>query len=89
IDVSWNEETHDQYLTTILVHCNTTDNKLLEMLQRLGSFNVYVDKFMTVTRGVDTVYEVTLFVKNLEQLDKVFLELQKLPYVAKTERLMK
>ena len=62
---------------------------MLEMLQKMNMLDVGVDKFITMNRGEDTVYEVDLFVRNVEQLEKVFLELNKLPYVTKVERLMR
>ena len=89
VPVSWSEETKEKYLSTILIHCSTRENKMLEMLQKMNMLDVGVDKFITMNRGEDTVYEVDLFVRNVEQLEKVFLELNKLPYVTKVERLMR
>jgi len=76
-------------LTTILIHSNTSDNKLLEMLQKLSMFDIYVDKFITMSKEKETIYEADLLVKDLEHLNKVILELNKFPYVTKVERLMK
>lgn len=89
IPVGWNPTTSEKYLATILIYSNTSDNKLLEMLQKLSMFDIHIDKFITVSRNQEAVYEADLYVKNLEHLEKVFLELQKLPYVVKIERLMK
>ena len=89
IPVGWNQTTNEKYLATILIYSNTSDNKLLEMLQKLSMFDIHIDKFITVSRNQEAVYEADLYVKNLEHLEKVFLELQKLPYVIKIERLMK
>lgn len=89
VSVSWSESTTEKYLSPILIHCSTRENKIVEMLQKMNMLDVGIDKFVTVNRGEDTVYEVELFVKNLEHLEKVFLELNKLSYVTKVERLMK
>lgn len=89
IPVGWSPTTNEKYLATILIYSNTSDNKLLEMLQKLSMFDIHIDKFITVSRNQEAVYEADLYVKNLEHLEKVFLELQKLPYVIKIERLMK
>ena len=89
IVVGWNSNTNERYLTTILIYSSTSDNKLPEMIQKLSMFDVHIDKFITVSRSENTVYEADLYVKNLEHLEKVLLELQKLPYVIKIERLIK
>ena len=89
IDVDWSETTSDKYLSTILIYSNTRDNKLLEMLQKLSAFDIHVDKLVTLNRNDETVYETDLLVRNLEHLHKAFVELEKLPYVTKIERLMK
>jgi len=39
--------------------------------------------------GNEIIYEVTLYVRNIEYLGKVFLELEKLSYVTKVERLVR
>jgi len=89
LPVNWSESTKEKYLTTILIHSNTSDNKLLEMLQKLSMFDIYVDKFITMSKEKETIYEADLLVKDLEHLNKVILELNKFPYVTKVERLMK
>ena len=59
------------------------------MLQKLSMFDIHINKFITVSNNQEAVYEADLYVKDLEHLNKVFIELQKLPYVIKIERLMK
>jgi len=89
VDVYWSEEPTDRYQTTILIHCNTKEDKLLEMLQKINMQDASIDKFVTMSRGDDTVYEADLYVRGLSHLLKIFSELDKLPYVTKVERLMK
>ncbi len=89
VEVHWCENTTDKYMTTILIHCNTRENKLIEMLQKINMLDSGIDKFVTMSRGDDTIYEVDLYVKNLQHLEKIFAELQKLPYIKRIERLMK
>ena len=89
VPVGWNKSTNEKYLATILIYSNTSDNKLLEMLQKLSMFDIHINKFITVSNNQEAVDEADLYVKDLEHLNKVFIELQKLPYVIKIERLMK
>ena len=87
--VSWNSNTKDKYETVILIHTNTNENKLMEMMQKLSIFDIHIDRFFTLHEGKDTIYEVTLYVRDLEYLEKVSKELKKLAYVTKIERLMR
>ena len=87
--VNWNANTSEKYETVILIHTMTSDNKLMEIMQKLSIFDIHVERFLTLHEGADTIYEITLYVKNLEYLEKVYRELEKLSYVTKTERLMR
>ena len=87
--VSWNQNTNDKYETVILIHTNTRENKLVEMIQKLSIYDVGVERFLTLYEGEAIIYEVTLYVRNCEYLEGVSRELEKLPFVAKVERLMR
>lgn len=87
--VNWNQTTNDKYETVILIHTNTRENKLMEMMQKLSTFDIRVDRFLTLYEGENIVYEVTLYVRNLEYLTKVSKELEKLVYITEIERLMR
>lgn len=87
--VNWNQNTNDKYETVILIHTSTRENKLVEMVQKLGIYDVGVERFLTLYEGENIIYEITLYVKNYEYLEKVIRELEKLAYVTKIERLMR
>lgn len=87
--VEWNDNTNEKYETVILVRTETRDNKLMEIMQKLSILDIHIDRFLTLHDANDTIYEITLYVKNTEYLEKVFRELQKLSYVTKIERLMR
>ena len=89
VDVYWSDAPKERYQTTILIHCNTKEDKLLEMLQKINMQDASIDKFVTMSKGDDTVYEADLYVKSLSHLLRVFSELDKLSYVTRIERLMK
>ena len=61
----------------------------MEMMQKLSMFDIHVDRFLTMREGNEVIYEVTLYVRNIEYLEKVFRELEKLSYVTKVERLVR
>lgn len=87
--VNWNQTTSDKYETVILIHTNTRENKLMEMMQKLSTFDIRVDRFLTLYEGENIVYEVTLYIRDLEYLTKVSKELEKLVYITEIERLMR
>ena len=89
VEVNWSNFTNDKYETVILIHTNTSDNKLMEVMQKLSMFDIHVDRFMTLREGENNALEITLYVKNLEYLTKICAELEKLPYVSSIERLMR
>jgi len=89
VPVHFNERTKDRYTTSIMIHTNTSENKMMDMLKKISSFDINVDNFATVSRGDNTIYEVDLIVSGLEQLNRVCQELEKFDFVQKTERVMR
>ena len=87
VNVEWGNSTNDKYETSFLIHTKTVDNKVMDIMHKLGMFDVRVNSFLTLREGDETVYEVTLYIRNLEYLNKLFLEIQKLSYVDKIVRL--
>ena len=85
--VNWSSKTNDKYETVILIHTDTTDNMLMEIMQKLSIFDLHVDRFLTIHEKLGIAYEVTMYVKDLTYLQKVVTELEKLSYVSKIERL--
>ena len=46
--VNWSSKTNDKYETVILIHTDTTDNMLMEIMQKLSIFDLHVDRFLTI-----------------------------------------
>ena len=91
LGVSWtnNEATNKRYLTRIVIYSNTKDNHMLDIMQVITMQDVSVDEFKTTSKTDNYVYEVLLYVKNLTQLEKTFLALQKQTYINKIERIVR
>lgn len=87
VTVKWNDITNDKYETVILIHTDQSDNKVMEIMQKLSTFDIHIDRFVTLHENNYFGYEVTLYVKDLEYLEKVVRELEKLSYITKIERL--
>lgn len=89
VNVSWNKTTNQKYETIILIHTDTKENKIIEMMQKLSMFDIHIDSFLTIRQSDEIIYEVSMYIKDSEYLEKLFLEIQKLNYVVKVERLMR
>lgn len=89
VSVSWSDNTKDKYETSILIHTKDESNNLIEVIQKLGMFDIHIERFITLRQKDEMIYEVDLFVKSLEYLNKVFREVEKLSYITKIERLMR
>lgn len=89
IEVSWNSNTNKRYLANILVYSNTTDNHMLDIIQMISMMNINVDGIKTMNRTNEVVYEISIYVTGVEQLDKLMLSFNKLGYIEKAERLIR
>jgi len=87
VTVKFNDVTKDRYLTTLMVYTSTNENKLMEMVKKLGSFDCVIDNFMTINKDYKYIYEIDLYVKNLEQLNNIIKEISKFEYIDSIERL--
>ena len=56
--------------------------------QIFSKIDANINGVKIIDRGNNTVYEMQCFVRNLEHLEKVLLELNKKPYINNIERLM-
>ena len=89
LEVMWNDNTNKRYMTSLLIYTNTTDNRMLDLMQTISMLNVNIDSMNTVNKVDRITYEVNCYVTGLEQLNKVILGLEKSQYVEKVERAMK
>ena len=86
VDVSWNSNVNKRYLTCLLVTTKTDENHMADLIQAISLFNVSVDGVKTLSQTEKTIYEVNCYVTGTEQLEKIILGLEKLPYIEKIER---
>ena len=89
LEVAWNSNSNKRYLTSILVYTNSADNNMLNLMQTVSMLNVNVDEIKTITRGENSIYEISCYVTGLEQLNKVFTAIGKNVFVDKVERVIR
>ena len=87
LEVKWNSNSNKRYLCGLLIHLNTSDNHMLDLVQTISMMNVNVDGIKTVSRDDKSIYEVSCYVTGLEQLNKLIMSISKNTYVENVERL--
>lgn len=89
INVTWNEERiNNRYLSSLFIHCNEQDKSLLEIMQKASTSNISIDSMHTHRKVDEVVYEVDIWVRDLEHLNKFIRDLENMTYVEKVERII-
>ena len=89
IDVSWNDSINNKYLATIMVYSKVNNNALLEIMQKATVSNISIDSMKTINKVDGVLYELDIWVKNLEQLNNFMRDLNNLSYIDNVERFTK
>jgi len=91
LEVNWNSNINltRRYLSKIVIYSNTKDNHMLDIMQVISKLDVSVDEFKTASRIDELVYEVSLYIRSLKQLNKVIMNLEKQEYIIRVERIMR
>ena len=89
IPVKWNSTVQKRYPTTIVIHSNTTKNNLLEIMQHISMQDAPTDRVTTLNKGDNAIYELDIYVHNVDHLNKIMQDLKKLSYIIKIERIIR
>lgn len=91
LEVGWNSNVNltKRYLSKIVIYSNTKDNHMLDIMQAISKLDVSVDEFKTASRIDELVYEVSLYVRSLKQLNKLIMNLENQEYIIRVERIMR
>lgn len=89
IEVKWNTNINKRYLTHLIIYSNTNENHMLNLIQAISIMNVNVDGIKTINKTNELIYEVSIYVTGLEQVNKLILSLDKQKYIEKVERLIR
>lgn len=84
INVKWNK-TNKKYFSDILVYTNANDN-LLDIIAKATSSNIIIDSIVTINKGINKVYRLTVLVENKEKLEKFMNDLLNLSFIENVER---
>lgn len=86
IDVSWNPEVEGVYYTDIVVEVMMGKNYLLDLIAKATGKNIYIDTVKTKEMEQSTFYEMTIRVKDKEELEDFLGALQNLSFVKGVKR---
>lgn len=89
LEVSWGTNTNKRYLTALLIYTNTSENHMLDLMQSISMQNVSVDEIKVISKVDNIMYEVACYVTGLDQLNKVIMNLNKMDFVDRIERVMR
>lgn len=89
VDVKWNDNTSKKYLTELLITSNTLDDHIVDIIQRVTKPDVTIDGIKTMSKTNVAVYNLSLYVRSVEQLNILMFNLEKEPYITKVERVIK
>ena len=95
VNVEWNEEQDEQernkFITSIFVYCNELEKEdaLLDIMKKAQSIGISFDSFHANRKGDVTVYNLDIYVKDLNHLNTYVRDLEKLSYIEKVVRIVK
>lgn len=90
VKATWNNEVKNiKYLTNLIVYSNSLENKMLDLIEKINTSNLSIEGINMISKTDVIVYEINLCVRDKEQIEKILLQLTKLKYVDKVERLIR
>jgi len=89
VEVTWNENKNKRYLTCLIIHTTETEDHMLDIVQKANILDIPVDSIHTMSKVGGAIYELKVYVRNLEHLNKLLIEFNKQPYIEKVERIQR
>jgi len=86
IEVSWNPEMEGNYYTDIMVDVLPGKNYLLDLISKATGKNIYIEAVRTKESDNRLLYEMTIRVKNKEELEDFMTSLYTFSFVKGVER---
>ena len=86
IEVKWNLQNDSTYLTDLFIETDNNKNYLSEIIATFTKRNIHIDSFKAKEYTNRYIYEVTIKVKNKEEVERLILDLEMLSFVGKVKR---
>lgn len=89
VEVKWNNNANKRYFSILMISSNSLDNHMVDIIQKTSMSDILVDGINKISKGDTTVYELSIYVKSLEQLENLQLKLNNEPYITDIKRAMR
>ena len=89
IDVKWNETSEKLYLTDLKIETIIYNNALVDIITKASLRNVYIEEIKNHEFEDYTVYDITIKIKNKNDLNMFINDLEMLSFVKKVVRISK
>ncbi len=90
VSVIWNpEKTTNKFITSLFIYCKESDKSLLEIMQKASSSGISIDNIRTNRKIDEVIYDVDLWVRDLEHLNNFIRDLENISYIEKVVRMIK
>lgn len=90
VSVSWNpEKTTNKFITSVFIYCKEYDKSLLEIMQKASTSGINIDSMRTNRKLDETIYDVDIWVRDLEHLNNFIRDLENMSYIEKVVRIIK
>ena len=85
VEVKWNQNVNKKYLSCLLIYSNSSDNHLDDITRALSTVNVGIEESRILNKN-KYIYEITIYVSSLDQLNKIIIMLNNNDYIDNVER---
>ncbi|MBQ7104945.1 MAG: bifunctional (p)ppGpp synthetase/guanosine-3',5'-bis(diphosphate) 3'-pyrophosphohydrolase [Bacilli bacterium] len=90
VSVSWNpEKTTNKFITSVFIYCKEYDKSLLEIMQKASTSNINIDSMRTNRKLDEIIYDVDIWVRDLDHLNNFIRDLENISYIEKVVRIIK
>ena len=90
VSVLWNpEKTTNKFITSKFIYCKEYDKSLLEIMQKASTSGINIDSMRTNRKTDEIIYDVDVWVRDLEHLNNFTRDLENMSYIEKVVRIIK
>ena len=89
VDAKWNKDITNKYNSEVIIHTNSKENILVDIVQVASSMGITVENVNLIYKSSNNVYSVDVLVKDLETMEKFITYLNKIKHVNDVERIMR
>ena len=89
INVSWNQDIQERYPTNLLIKTLKNSNLLLDIIAKTSNNNITVQSIYNYNSSEDNTYDITVLVKNQDDLKRFMNEIRSISSVTLCERHIK